>query len=732
MSTRAQRIENIINGRKPFAAELFAIINSLEELEKSLGEFNNYYQQLQDSVEQKEIREKFAQLKSENPKEKLLEKRRQLEFLAERFSRDTLNIGVIGETGAGKSTLLKSLSGLDDDVIPARPGGACTAVRSKIQNLPLQGEVKAEIERHTPITFLEEVILQYYDELPLGSDPSSLDEFANKNFSLEPPSEIKGKKEEQMYKRLVKDYFINIDKYKSLLESQESTKKVIEDKKEISEWVTQKRNQDDFLTTFNHLVVRQAEISCHFKDATTGEWINDKIMLVDVPGMGDTRLGDEKLMLETLGKDVDAVLYLFRPDAMRYLWKAYNDALYYNAKEALNNFDERTFIILNFQGNNLKACENLQENKRFKVVEQKIINCADPKEAYKVFNFILDYLEKNINDLDRKYAQSVKNDILETLDKIEKHLEQFQGILEDFRDEHKQFSLLFSSRDGLSGFWAEITSSLGDFRSELKKKYDVENQEFKEKIENTIKKCQETKLPDIETITKKAYTLEMDGYPNAYLAYLQEIRTHLSRNFLTLDLDLQGFLEDVKVVLSEKLAKQGKLEFLSNAKGSKFFQEINQQLSGNSQDNLYFAFHYLEQFNVSYAGLFLREIRKNLEVLYSHENGMLEIRDANNIAKNLGELYAFVLNKCQQSFREVYTLPNQIAYAMVEEFIDRTLYATGAKDEWRDFIWQKRYQIFDELKKIKEWEERKKKWNDLLIDVHQKTQRAISRIKNSL
>lgn len=114
---------------------------------------------------------------------------------------------------------------------------------------------------------------------------------------------------------------LNLSKYRPLLESQESIKQIVENKKDISEWVTQKRNLQDFLTTFKHLVVRQAEIFCHFKDATTQQYIDDKIMLVDVPGMGDTRLGDEQLMLETIGKDVDAVLYLTRPDAKRFLWK---------------------------------------------------------------------------------------------------------------------------------------------------------------------------------------------------------------------------------------------------------------------------------------------------------------------------------------------------------------------------------------------------------------------------
>ena len=99
---------------------------------------------------------------------------------------------------------------------------------------------------------------------------------------------------------------------------------------------------------------------------------------------------------------------------------------------------------------------------------------------------------------------------------------------------------------------------------------------------------------------------------------------------------------------------------------------------------------------------------------------------------NLTEIYEMVLADCQQSLQELYTLPNQIAYAMVEEFVDRIFYARGSKTEWRNFLWQKRYQVFDELKKIGEWEEKKKRWNELLIDVQKKTKTARLVIKDLL
>jgi ATPase subunit of ABC transporter with duplicated ATPase domains len=74
-----------------------------------------------------------------------------LQKIINRLSRPSLNIGVVGRMGQGKSTFLKSLSGLTDNEIPAREGGACTAVRSKISHH--DGELKTRITIHSKSSF---------------------------------------------------------------------------------------------------------------------------------------------------------------------------------------------------------------------------------------------------------------------------------------------------------------------------------------------------------------------------------------------------------------------------------------------------------------------------------------------------------------------------------------------------------------------------------------------------
>ena len=54
--------------------------------------------------------------------------------LITRFSRDTVNISVIGLARQGKSTLLQSITQLPDSIIPAASGSDCTGAKSVIFN----------------------------------------------------------------------------------------------------------------------------------------------------------------------------------------------------------------------------------------------------------------------------------------------------------------------------------------------------------------------------------------------------------------------------------------------------------------------------------------------------------------------------------------------------------------------------------------------------------------------
>ncbi len=94
-----------------------------------------------------------------------------------RFSRNTINIAVVGTARQGKSKFLQTVSGLDDRCIPAFPGDHCTGAASIIENSDNEN-VEVELTFKTNQKLLEEaqsyldqmtgrqIVLSSVDELP--------------------------------------------------------------------------------------------------------------------------------------------------------------------------------------------------------------------------------------------------------------------------------------------------------------------------------------------------------------------------------------------------------------------------------------------------------------------------------------------------------------------------------------------------------------------------------------
>jgi hypothetical protein len=150
---------------------------------------------------------------------------------------------------------------------------------------------------------LNEIVSPYYEKLQLGSRPFTLEEFA-RNPLPELPKQFAGQAEPgAMYEHLRK-YHVNFDKYKHLL--REASPQRIS-KQQIREYVAQD-TPDGQRIYFNYLAVQEAKIVCGFPNTDVGQ-----IALIDMPGLGDTGLGDAERLMSILGQDVDIVLFVRMP-----------------------------------------------------------------------------------------------------------------------------------------------------------------------------------------------------------------------------------------------------------------------------------------------------------------------------------------------------------------------------------------------------------------------------------
>ncbi|NEP36010.1 hypothetical protein [Moorena sp. SIO3B2] len=690
---RTAQIAYILEKRQPLANKIEQVGVNLNSLYSRLSYLDNYRQKLLEKVDEPSINGRLKEIDFSKIQQDIVSELQALAKLKTRFSRDTLNIGVIGRARQGKSRLLQSLTGLTAAEIPDGSGQHCTGVRSKIHHNP-NVETYGEVLFYTDRTFMDEVIAPYYEQLKLGTKPINIDDFASKDLpSL--PNDLKGAEVNAKYEHL-RQYHENVDKYRSLLQA--TSPRQIK-KEEIREYVAQDNLQGERIY-FNYLAVREVRIICKFPKDDLG-----KIALIDMPGLGDTGIGDEKRMVKTIGEDIDAVLFVRMPKSKGDFWGDVDVQLYDTAYRALNDLPLPlwSFMVLNklSDESNLQLCQQLKTditNKHINVADCVIANCDEAQEANdQVLDPILNYLAKKITDLDQQYASACQDRIKQLQTLVVAELDKARQALGQGKvsGEMVEFIPLFN------GLWDNLTSGLEKLLKQLSNQINEQDRDFKESVEEAIQNCyNDTKIPSsLEEIESRRDS--KGAYTSAYSDYLNEIRAHLSQHFLSLDTGLKKSLDRVKCLVVEVLIGKANLGEITEAKGSDFLGEIANLLPDEilecQSSRLKFGFQILSEFQLSYRGTIQHRIRQCLNGLTPdrtdlHLSG--KSPNAEQIKSNLEALHAAAVFQCETALEDFLCEPSQAAFAIVEEFLDRVLRAEAVKDEWQIFLYQERSSIW--------------------------------------
>ncbi|MCA6573048.1 MAG: hypothetical protein IM536_17165 [Pseudanabaena sp. M34BS1SP1A06MG] len=692
-TSRSAQIAQIIQKRRPLAQKIETVESNLKTLSAALRKLEKQRDQIlvDDSVAVGRPSEIDFSAVQRNIDNELTT----LNNLRARFSRNTLNIGVVGRARQGKSRLLQSLTGLSSAEIPDGSGQHCTGVRSNIHHNPEIGETYAEVCFHTQRSFLDEVIAPYYWQLKLGAHPLTIQEFANTLPIL--PKEIAEKAQNLTKYEHLKRYHQNLDKYRNCLS--EISLRI--NQNEIREYVAQDTVDGERSIYFSYLAVREVKIVCSFPNVDIGQ-----IVLVDMPGLGDTGIGDPERMIKTLGQDIDLVLFVRKPVDLGDFWAEVDLELYDLANEALIDLPvkEWSFMVLNRvtgKSDNLKNCKSFAatiSEKNIRVQDVVIADCSDSEEAQiEVLNRVLDYLGQRVEVLDRQYASACQDRLIQLQRNVSGELDKAKKSLGAGGDGwFRMFITLFGE------FWRDLTRELQDLTSSMISERDTDDQSFNIAVDSAITTCRlETGIPDLKEIEQKSVSAGADM--SAYAECLHEVRTHLSKQFLSLDIALKESLENAKCRVVEILKTQCKLEKIAEGDGSEFLSNLSEKIP-DDLTGLKLGFQTLATFELQYRGLVQHRIRRHLDVLTPNrttyrlkESFMGEIwreikgesptfSPAEKIALNLSKAQSEAVDNCEKELKSLLKEPSQAAFAIVEEFADRVLRAEGVRTEWQIFL----------------------------------------------
>ena len=317
--------------------------------------------------------------------------------LEKRFNRDTINISVVGRARQGKSRLLQSISGLENEIIPADDGGDCTGAKSIISNSA--GPTRAEVFFYSEMEIVN-VVNDYLAALGNDTVIGRLNQIPQINVDAIEASITTGTDKTSLLGHLRK-YVQHYDSYAHLL----GRTLPVADPKEIRRYTSQYLDNGE--RTYEYLGVKEVKIFTEFNYKDAG-----KIQLVDTIGLFDTALGLEKKMMRTLADESDAAILLRLPNPQgdhvdEHDNKLYNDIEKNLGQETLSKW---LFYVLNVWDANKKSGDfmygQLQEqwNKTLRAAFVKAVNCADEETVENdIVIPILETLSANLADVDKNF-----------------------------------------------------------------------------------------------------------------------------------------------------------------------------------------------------------------------------------------------------------------------------------------------------------------------------------------
>ncbi|UBU08846.1 hypothetical protein [Nonomuraea gerenzanensis] len=698
--TRAAKIAAIQAQRATSAATAEGMERRLAALAEGLSRLEAIRADLVTRVED-DARDQLSAL-AEPLKDLMLGVRREraeLERVLARLRRTTLNIGVVGRAGQGKSRLLQSLTGLTTREIPDGSGGFCTGVPSVVRHAP-GTTTYADVFFHTEQSFLHEVVTPYFERLRLGRSPTSLEDFAGPLPPLEREGQEDIARKESAYAHL-SSFRTTLTEYRRWLGTT-SPHRITAD--QIREFVAQD-DPDGNRRYHAFRAVRRVHITTSFPHDDLGG-----IGTIDLPGLGDTNLGDSRLLLSALSDDVDVVLFVRRPAPERDAIQDTDIDLYDLAQSALPDIpmEKRSFLLLNHRRsldqdnlNNARLFRDQIPGSAIKVAGTDIVDCSDAEAVATAFEPVVDYLLTHVGELDRMLLRARRQTMAELGRQITLLISQarrLDALAQPASMWFPTFQSLFKQAH------TSLSAELDQLVDRLREERGLRDTAFSQSVRAVLALARsDDGIPAPEDIRTR---FAVEGTRQAaYSHLLDETRAHLSRHFLGLHDGLRECVGQMHEDVAALLARAGGLAPLSGRQGRLFLLDVAERipptLRQGRPSEIQYALTMLTEFELNYRGFVQHRIRPCLDGLHGDSPAMALPSDGTLVdEKTMREMlrisYEEALDRCDTALDGLTTEPNGAVFAIVEEFRDRVLRAEGSTDEWRAFYQDIRAELWSD------------------------------------
>lgn len=761
----SSQIDNILMQRKARAVDLRRRREQVMELKQALTGCNQLPRKatsIEDARLRKECMETLSKVKVPM---KIMKQTdvilRKMDETIKRFERESLNIATVGKARQGKSTILQAISNLGNDIIPAFDAGDCTGAVSIIHNDSSMepGRVRVDLTFRSQEELLN-IVRGYINNIDPGylmQNPLEYDDIGY--ISMD---ELEMRIEEGEAGKMVQLEHLRriVDDFKGFSDSKSVSIRdlcgrsgmSLTNPDEIRKYVAQNNGKD--ITNplrenyYSYLAVNKAEIYCHFADDV------GKLVLVDTIGLGDTQLGIEEAMLDTVDKQCDATIVVTKPISGV---TTQDMSIYEMLQQHFKNRDMKKwlFYVANLhKGVNDNVASTFHQgiigNPKYSIADCKLIDGSDSVAVRQ--DFLLPMLSKllgNLEHVDNLFIQEINKHCADLRAQIQAMLESFPngelGTTGGPENLHAYtlgvecYNRLTSNLDKQVQYWYE--------------EQNKPNATLWNRVKDILNGLEDI-LPSEENLQR---VLDQSGDLKESALWqvpLNYVRNEISDQFISLD-DLMGeetllFKNALIGELYDSLKSMGGLdeEPVENQVQSEQNQtDTNDALEEEEEkkeidktrwlwdimepmlrDNpeyiqIYRAFQFLDQFNFNIRAQIIQEVRYQLRIINDMTTDFYMKPNYTFSKSNAGQAVHFYMTSrlailedgLRESLMQMNKMPNQAFYAAAEEFYDRLTFASDFKNDrfvnmaniWGKFfsqysglIWKKEMEKQEAVKRV--------------------------------
>lgn len=671
MSTITQQIEEILDkrlGRGQYAgrgrlqiieariANLASVKKRIEELDVLVATIKNqisekngeYFNML---VADPDALSQMEEVSCANAKDKVSELIDALELLKKRFEREAIRIAFIGRERQGKSTFIKTITGLNDKVIPAYSGNSCTGAVSVIHNVqnvtdesgnPV--DVKVVAEYYDTAKFLEMVNEKLNRFFPDGSQKvGRLEQIESLNL----PDTLAGNQSTKLiaeYLKFKTSVVDNYDKYSHLIGVGIRN---YYDEDEIAQHVAQYEEfdhevpgshevrKDDGtivyqLDYYKYVAVKNVNIYTSFEIETT-----KKLELVDTIGIGSSAdsAAIEAEMYRVLREDCDAAIDMYRPDVTPNYPQEQADLLD-NLIDKLSDREPEKWIVyvLNKITNGfyknaasaeavLKTAENIISGKNPKPVAwtRAIDGTIFEDVRDELVSPLLSLIADNLDELDQNLIDRTDNLCKEAYNECLKLVKVANSVTSAGAGISADAMSLFDEK-----LYKELLKSFGYAMNQVDQKgyatkRDSECYQLEQAYANIIDEI-DVYIPDEEVILERFETGALVTQNQMFEEYVEQMRNDIFAAFENVNEDvLHPLQEKVKSDLIQILYNEGLMKNLptpSDTPSIEWLREIiDNYISEDKYPSLFKAMRFILDYQINIEGLVEYNVTKSLYVL---------------------------------------------------------------------------------------------------------------------